>query len=127
MNKKQVSRSFLKKSSENFELYEFLSLEGKFIEWQAVSIFYSALCYVKAYLYSKPSIPERAISSHKEIMFWLTTEKEAKNLMIFEHYYNFLYSYSRDARYKCNKINQQIINKMLEKYQKIKELLLVEI
>ena len=123
MNKKQASKSFIKKSVENFELYEFLSSEDKFIEWQAVSIFYSALCYVKSYLFSKAGIPDTAINSHREIKYWLTTEREAKNLMIYERYYNFLYSYSRDARYKCNKINQQVIDKMLEKYAKIKELL----
>ncbi len=125
MDKKEVSKSFLQKSQQNFELYEFLSKENKFIEWQAVSIFYSALCYVKAYLYSKPSIPENSISSHKEIMYWLTTERESKNLMIYEHYYNFLYNYARDARYKCNKIKPRVIEKMLEKHAKIKELLLI--
>lgn len=123
MNKAELSKSFIKKSDENFELYKFLSTENKFIEWQAVSIFYSALCYVKAYLFSKPNLPDTAINSHKEIMFWLTTEREAKNLMIYECYYKFLYSYSRDARYKCNKINRKVIDKMLEKYAKIKELL----
>lgn len=123
MNKKEVSKSFYLKSDENFKLYEFLSKEEKFIEWQAVSIFYSALCYVKAYLYSKKNMPENTISSHKQIMFWLTTENTAKNLMIYEKYYNFLYIYSRDARYKCNKITPKVIERMLEKYQKIKELL----
>lgn len=123
MNKKEVSKSFYLKSDENFQLYEFLSTEGKFIEWQAVSIFYSALCYVKAYLYSRKNMPENTISSHKQIMFWLTTENTAKNLMIYEKYYNFLYTYSRDARYKCNKITPQVIERMLEKYHKIKELL----
>lgn len=125
MNKKEVVESFLKKCDENFELYNFLSAQDKFIEWQAVSIFYSALCYVKAYLFSKKNFPENAISSHKEIMYWLTTERESKNLMIYEHYYNFLYNYARDARYKCNKIKPRVIEKMLEKHAKIKELLLI--
>lgn len=123
MNKKEVSKSFYVKSDENFQLYEFLSAQNKFIEWQAVSIFYSALCYVKAYLYSKKNMPENTISSHRQIMFWLTTENTAKNLMIYEKYYNFLYTYSRDARYKCNKITPKVIERMLEKYMKIKELL----
>ncbi len=123
MNKKEVSKSFYLKSDENFKLYQFLSQENKFIEWQAVSIFYSALCYVKAYLYSKNNMPENTISSHKQIMFWLTTENTTKNLMIYEKYYNFLYTYSRDARYKCNKITPVVIERMLEKYKKIKELL----
>lgn len=123
MNKSEVSKSFREKSDENFKLYEFLAEENKFIEWQAVSIFYSALCYVKAYLYSKNNMPEESINSHKAIMYWLTTESTTKNLMIYEKYYNFLYNYSRDARYKCNKITPAVIEKMLEKYNKIKELL----
>ena len=123
MNKSEVSKSFREKSDENFKLYKFLAKENKFIEWQAVSIFYSALCYIKAYLYSKNNMPEESINSHKLIMYWLTTESTTKNLMIYEKYYNFLYNYSRDARYKCNKITPEVINKMLEKYNKIKELI----
>lgn len=69
---------------------------------------------------------EEAINSHREIKWWLTQEREAKKLMIYEKYYNFLYNYSRDARYKCNKINEKIIIKMLEKYKKIKELLIID-
>lgn len=119
MDKKQVFEQYLKKSKENFELYKFLATKNKFLEWQAVSIFYSALCYVKAYLYSKPSMPKESINDHKAIKKWLLIEVDAKRLMIYENYYNFLYDYSRDARYKCNKINQQVINKMLEKHEQI--------
>ncbi len=123
MNRADLVQKYKEKSEENIHLFEFLSSEKKFIEWQAVSIFYSALCYVKAYLYSKANMPEEAINSHKGIMFWLTTETNAKRLMIYENYYNFLYNYSRDARYKCNKINQQVVNRMLDKYNEIKQLL----
>lgn len=126
MDKPEVIKSYLNKSDENLELYHFLSGQDKFIEWQAVSIFYSALCYVKAYLYSKKQIPDEAINNHKQIMFWLTTESTTKRLMIYDNYYNFLYNFSRDARYKCNKINQKVIDKMLEKYNKIKELIKVD-
>ena len=126
MNKKEVAKSYLQKSQENYDLYKFLSKEDKFIEWQAVSIFYSALCYVKAYLYSRPSMPPEAINSHRDIKTWLTLEANAKRLMIYEKYYNFLYDYSRDARYKCNKIYPRVIEKMIEKHNKIKELLTID-
>ena len=46
MDKKQVTNSYLKKSEENYKLYEFLTKQSEsesFIEWQAVSIFYSSL------------------------------------------------------------------------------------
>lgn len=126
MDKKQISQQYIKKSDENFELYEFLSIENKFLEWQAVSIFYSALCHVKAYLYSKPSMPKDSINSHKDIKWWLLNEGVASRLMIYENYYNFLYNYSRDARYKCGKITQQVIDKMLEKHEQVKSLLKIK-
>lgn len=127
MKKEDLVQKYKEKSEENIKLYEFLAQQNRFLEWQAVSIFYSALCYVKAYLYSLPSMPEESITSHSSIMYWLTTEKNAKNLMIFEKYYNFLYNYSRDARYKCNKINDKIVSRMLNKYEEIKRLLLIKI
>lgn len=123
MNKIEVVKSYIEKSEENFKLYKFLSkqpMENSFIEWQAVSIFYSALCYVKAYFFSLPGFPEDSINSHKEIMSWLTMETNTRKLMIYEKSYSFLYKYARDARYKCNKINEKIIEKMLEKYNEIK-------
>lgn len=127
MKKEDLVKKYKEKSEENFKLYEFLAQEKRFVEWQAVSIFYSALCYVKAYLYSMPNMPEESITSHKSIMYWLTTERNAKNLMIFEKYYNFLYNYSRDARYKYNKINEKIVTRMLEKYREIKKLLSINL
>lgn len=126
MNKAEVVKSYKQKSEENIELYHFLKKEDKFIEWQAVSIFYSALCYVKAYLFSCSSMPDESINSHQSIKTWLTIETNTKRLMIYEKYYNFLYNYSRDARYKCNKINPQIIEKMIQKHDDIKRLLTID-
>ena len=128
MDKKQVTNSYLKKSEENYKLYELLTKQTEdesIIEWQAVSIFYSSLCYVKAYLYSKPNMPEDALNSHVGIKKWLLLETNAKRHMIYEKYYNFLYNYSRDARYKCNKITKPVIAKMLEKHNLIKKYLKV--
>lgn len=127
MNNK-ASQSYLNKSNENFKLYEFLSTQDDehcFMDWQAVSIFYSTLCYVKAYLFSKPNIPESTINSHVSIKSWLTKESTAKRLMIYEHYYSFLYNCARDARYKCKKTTKQKITLMLEKHNEIKRLLVI--
>lgn len=126
MNKVELVRNYIEKSEENFKLYEFLSAqpeEQKFIDWQAVSIFYSSLCFVKAYLFSMDSVPETSLNSHREIMYWLTTEINSKRLMIYEKYYKFLYDCARDARYKCRKTNKKIVERMLLKNKDIKRLL----
>ena len=126
MNKSELVKSYLEKSEDNFKLYEFLSKQAddnNFIEWQAVSIFYSALCYVKAYFFSLPNFPDNSINSHNEIKALLTMESNSKKLMIYEKYYNFLYMCARDARYKCKKTNNKVIERMLTKYREIKRLL----
>ena len=69
--------NFLAKSEENFRLYEFLKNNKSFENWQIVALFYSALCYAKAYLYNK-NIPQNSINSHDSIRRWLSSESAAK-------------------------------------------------
>lgn len=113
--------AFIEKSNENYKLYEFLKSNGAFIDWQIVSIFYSALCLAKAYLYSK-NIPLNSINSHDNIKYYLATETNAKrsNVLL---YYNNLYRNSRDARYTTKKMTQGRLNTCLIDYVKVKELL----
>ncbi len=114
-------QDFLNKSEVNYKLYEFLHLSGKFVEWQIVAIFYSALCYVKAYLYSK-GMPINSINSHDSIKFYLSTEEYAKRCKVLPYYSN-LYRDSRDARYSNKQIKESRINFAISNYQKVKELL----
>lgn len=121
---KTIIEKYLEKDKENFELYKFLSQNNKFLGWQGVSIFYASLCYVKAYLCAK-GIDNEAIRTHQTIMEWLTMEEDAKRLMILDRFYNLLYCYSRDARYKCTTFSQAKVDKMLSYYEGIKKELII--
>lgn len=113
--------SYINKSNENFKLYEHLKESNKFETWQIVALFYSALCYVKAYLYNK-NIPKNSLNSHESIKSWLATETEAKRLNILR-FYEKLYFDSRDARYSTKTISEQRIVQALINYEKVKSLL----
>lgn len=117
----RYSQIYYDKYQDNFKLYEFLSENEKFPEWQIIAIFYSALCLAKAYLYSK-GIHKNTINSHESIKKWLTTEKETKNLNVF-YYYEKLYIDSRDARYSTKLITKSRIERTLQNYKKVQELL----
>lgn len=112
---------FISKAEENYRLYEFLKEANKFLNWQVVAIFYSALCLAKAYLYFN-GVPINSINSHDNIKFLLATETGAKINKISPIYAR-LYSYSRDARYTNKNIKPTIMTSILEDYQKVKELL----
>ena len=115
--------NFFAKSEENFRLYEFLKNNKSFENWQIVALFYSALCYAKAYLYNK-NIPQNSINSHDSIRRWLSSESAAKLADVLK-YYEPLYRDSRDARYTVKKISKERISKAFENYNKVKELLIV--
>lgn len=115
---------FIGKSKENYELYQFLADADKFPNWQVIAIFYSALCYVKAYLYSK-GIPKNSINSHDSIKMFLINEKEARNLNVF-YYYEQLYFASRDARYTIKRTSKARIEKCIENCEKVKSLLKIQ-
>lgn len=117
-------KKYLEKSDNNFKLYEHLKDNNIFIEWQAVAIFYSALCIAKAYLYSK-NFPINSINSHDTIKYYLAVEQSAKQSKVLD-FYNNLYRFSRDARYSTKRITQDMINKMLINYGKVKNLLIVK-
>lgn len=121
---KNYCNSFILKSNANYKLYEFLKDSGLFVDWQIVAIFYSALCYAKAYLYSK-NIPLNSINSHDNIKYYLATETNAKrsNVLV---YYNNLYRNSRDARYTTKKMTQGRLNNCLLDYEQVKNLLKIE-
>lgn len=123
---KKLCGDFLKKSNENYALFEHLQQENIFIEWQAVAIFYSALCIAKAYLFSK-GININSINSHDSIKEWLAKESFAKNKKVL-YFYNNLYRHSRNARYLTNKtINKEVIKRMINDYETIKKLLIIDI
>ena len=119
----RYSQIYYEKSIENFQLYEYLAQDNKFIEWQLIAIFYSALCLAKAYLYNK-GISKNSINSHESIKQWLTKEIDAKRLGVF-YYYEQLYFDSRDARYSTKKITSARIKRAIENYEKVKSLLIV--
>lgn len=114
---------YFEKSVENYALYEYLAKEGRFLDWQIIAIFYSALCYAKAYLYNK-GIAQNTINSHDHIKHWLTTESGAKRVGVF-HYYEKLYFDSRDARYSTKRLSPERIKQALLNYQKVKQLLVI--
>lgn len=120
-NRINVINDHITKSYENYSLFEFLQESNKFNEWQVTALFYSALCLVKAYIYSKPSIDINIVNSHKQIDDCLSSIKEAKQLNI-RNPYHWLYRSSRDARYKCLKISQGRVIKAIEKYEEVKKL-----
>ena len=115
-------QKFIEKSEENYKLYEFLSKEGKFLEWQIVAIFYSALCLAKAYLYKK-GIPINSINSHDNVKFYLASEKNCKSLGVIK-YYDVLYSYGREARYLNRRMSVNKLDTALKNYKIVKELLM---
>jgi hypothetical protein len=115
---------FLEKSVSNFKLYEHLQEANIFIEWQAVTIFYSTLCIAKAYLYSK-GFPINSINSHDNIKFCLASEQWAKQSRVLD-YYETLYRNSRDARYTAKKITKANIECMLVNHSKVRDLLKIE-
>ena len=120
MERNKVVSNYLKKSKENFEFYNFLSYQEKYLEWQVVAIFYSALCYVKAYFYSKNSIPINSVNSHLSIKHLLSKEANAKRLKVLMPY-EILYNESRDARYKCKSFTNKRVEKVLSKYEEVKQ------
>lgn len=115
----EYCNKFIKKAQENYKLYEFLNEHNKFIGWQVVAVFYSALCYAKAYLYKK-GISINSINSHNAIKFYLGTETTAKNAKILTSYET-LYRNSRDARYREKPINKKRLEYVLENYGKFKD------
>lgn len=125
-SRKKLINDLIKKSDENFELYEFLKKNEQYHGWQIVAIFYSLLCHAKAYLYSKENIKQNSISSHTDIKFWLSTERTAKLLMVYPAY-NSIYMASRDARYNCKNFTNYHIERSLKNYYKVKELLKINI
>ena len=114
-------QDFLDKSRRNYELYQHLNASDIFLDWQVVAIFYSALCYVKAYLYSK-GVAINTINSHDNIKFYLSTEEYAKRVKVLQYYSN-LYRDSRDARYSNKEIGKSRVNFAIQNYNKVKELL----
>ena len=112
-------KTYLNKSCKNLELYYELSKLEKYKEWELTTIFYSALCYVKAYLYNK-GIIKNSINSHESIKNWLCTETEAKrnNVILF---YEKLYYDSRDARYSIKQISRLRIEEALKNYEEVKK------
>ena len=108
---------FIAKSEENYKLYELLKEQNSFIEWQVVAIFYSALCYAKAYLYKK-GIGINCINSHDSIKFYLGNETQAKQSNVLTPYLN-LYRNSRDARYTNKKFNIARLENILKDYKTI--------
>ena len=102
-------------------MYEFLASSKRFLSWQIVAVFYSSLCFVKAYLYKK-GIPINSINSHDSIKFYLASEAYAKRNNVLQ-YYEVLYRNSRDARYTNKIINQARLDYVLKNYKKVKDLL----
>ncbi len=112
---------YISKANENYKLYQFLKDSNCFESWQIVAIFYSALCWAKAYLYSK-NFPKNTINSHLDIKNLLTIEKDAKLANVI-FYYEKLYNDSRDARYSIKRITRGRIQRALENYEKVYDLL----
>lgn len=112
---------FTKKANDNYDLYEFLKESDKFLNWQVVAIFYSALCMAKAFLYFN-GVPINSINSHDSVRYWLTTEEKARRSKVSPVYAR-LYSHSRDARYTNKNIKPHTMASILEDYKKVKELL----
>lgn len=117
----KYAQIYINKATDNFALYEFLKKNDCFEAWQITAIFYSALCYAKAYLYNM-GIPENSINSHDSIKNWLVNETNAKRLGIIQ-YYEKLYIDSRDARYSIKTISKNRISEALNNYKKVKDLL----
>ena len=111
--------TYLEKSCKNLELYHDLAKLEKYKEWELTAIFYSALCYVKAYLYNK-GINKNSINSHESIKNWLCSEAEAKRNDVMK-YYEKLYYDSRDARYSIKQISKLRIEQALENYNEVKK------
>lgn len=112
-------KTYLEKSCKNLELYHELEKLEKFKEWELTAIFYSALCYVKAYLYNK-GINKNSVNSHESIKNWLCIETEAKRNNVIT-YYEKLYYNSRDARYSIKRISKARIKEALLNYDKVKK------
>lgn len=118
---KDYCAGFISKSKENFALYEFLNEQDKFINWQVVAIFYSALCLAKAYFYSK-GVKRNSINSHDAVKYWLACDVYTKRNEVLK-YYNVLYAFSREARYSNKNITKTKLQTAIKNYEIVKELL----
>ena len=112
-------KTYLEKACSNFELYTEIAKLEKFKEWELTTIFYSALCLAKAYLYNK-GVCKNSINSHESIKHWLCNESEAKRNNVFK-FYEKLYYDSRDARYSHKKISALRIQEALVNYEEVKK------
>lgn len=122
---KKISSDYLAKSKESFELFDDLKKQDKYVDWQMTTLFYSILCYIKAYFFEKNENIAEQMNSHASMQTLISQEKTTKRLGLLSFYYP-LYCYSRDARYKFNKIKKIHIEDSIKKYNKIKELLALE-
>ncbi|GEM_PF-3925565 len=119
---KKIFEDYLSKSKDNYNFFEELYKKNLQIDWQMTILFYSILCYIKAYFYELNEAFAEQMNSHVSIQSFLSQEKTTKRLGIFDLYYP-IYCYSRDARYKYKKIKKFHIEDSLKRYYKIKELL----
>lgn len=122
MDKRQKTViDYKEKSDSNYKLYEFLSENSKFNDWQIVALFYSALCYMKAYLYSKTGICLDSINSHDSVKDLISKETTLKRLGIIIPYEE-LYREARTARYTSKTFKENRINKAKCNLNQIKAL-----
>lgn len=122
MDKREKTvKAYQEKSNSNFKLYELLKKEEKFNDWQIVALFYSALCLVKAYLYSKTGLPLSSINSHSGIKNFIGKEPSLKRNNVIVPYEE-LYREARTARYEDRNFSDARIKKALENLKKIKQL-----
>lgn len=118
----KITSEYLNKSDENYRLFEELNKQDKYIDWQITILFYSLLCYIKAYFYEANEHIAEQMNSHQTMQMLICQDKRTKRLGVFDLYYP-IYCYSRDARYKYNKTKKFHIDDSLTKYSKIKSLL----
>ena len=77
---KKISSEYLAKSNESFELFQELKIQNKYIDWQMTTLFYSILCYIKAYFFETNEIIAEQMNSHVSMQNFIAQEKNTKRL-----------------------------------------------
>ena len=67
-------------------------------------------------------MPINSINSHDNIKYFLASEQYAKNNKVLK-YYEIIYNLSRDARYKTKQFSEAKLNRALENYNVVLDLL----
>lgn len=114
----------LERAKHNKKASEFLEADGKFLDWAAISLFYSALHYVHSSLADEPDLPkdERHPRKHSDP----TVGSRGVNQLVAQIYpqisvqYRSLFEMSHRTRYDMHQLGPTTLPMLLKQWKDIK-------